>query len=185
MKHGTQHHIAAGLVVGLLFAFLVYPSTKAEEQPVNEGITLSPVSKHYTFEPGTIKDDTLLVLNHGKTDYDINLLTSNYSVIGEEYATNSDNSKDPMADVGNWVTFEQKTYHLKAGENVTVPYRVTVPQKVTPGAHTGAVMVEIQPKSDQGIVTRKRVGLILYTNVGGGDTKPSGLAESASIPFYQ
>lgn len=175
--------VTAGLCLTLLFAF---PSlvALAADAPTNEGITMSPVNKHYDLKAGQQMSDSLLVLNQGKTDYDFILYTRGYDVSSESYKSMTGNLSNPMADIGQWVSFSQTTYHLKAGDNVTVPYEIQVPNKVTPGAHTGIIYAEIQPKNGDGLVIKRSVGLVLYANVGG-VYKQEGSVESVTIPFYQ
>lgn len=144
---------------------------------------MSPVNKHYDLQSGETISDTLLVINHGKTDYDFKVFGKAYDVEAETYSAITGDVTNPLADVGDWVSFEQTVYHLKAGENVTVPYTLTVPQKVTPGAHTGAIYAEIQPTQTTGLIMKKSVGLALYTNIGG-TARNVGRVESVSIPSY-
>ncbi len=171
-------------MLALLFAVLAAFQMAPMASAVDEGMTMSPVNKHYELQPGETSEDTFLIINHGKTDYTFKVITKGYDVESETYSTLTDNLTNPMADMGQWVSLSQTTYHVKAGENVTVPYTIQVPQKVTPGAHTGAIFAEIQPVESVGIVVKKSVGVVLYANVGGNYTK-AGSVEDVSIPFYQ
>lgn len=173
--------------VVLVFALglvLAAPQSTKAAATTNEGITMSPVSKHYDLQPGESTDDTLLLINQGKTDYDLVVYAQGYDVSDETYSAITDNFTSTLADVGNWVTFKSTTYHLKAGDNVTVPYTVTVPAKATSGAHTGAIYAQIQPEQKGGLQLKKSVGLVLYANVGG-EAKTEGRVDTVSIPFYQ
>lgn len=187
MKNGGRRsvlsRVATGLAATLLLAVSVFSHGVMAATATNEGITMSPVNKHYDLQPGETVSDTLLVINHGKTDYDFRVFARGYDVESETYSAITGNIANPMADIGDWVSFEQTVYHLKSGENATVPYTITVPQKVTPGAHTGAVYAEIQPVESTGLVLRKSVGLVLYANLGG-TAKQEGRVESVSMPSY-
>lgn len=186
MKISVKHKLRnlAGSILALLFAVLGTFQLTTTAAAANEGMTMSPVSKHYELKPGETSSDTLLVINHGKTDYTFKIIPKGFDVDSDTYLTLTDNLKNPMADIGQWVSFSQTTYHLKAGENAIIPYTIIVPQKVTPGAHTGAIYAEIQPEETEGIVVKKSVGVVLYANVGG-DYIKQGSVENISIPFYQ
>lgn len=175
--------ITTGLAVALLLAVSMFGHGVSAASTTNEGITMSPVNKHYDLQPGESVSDTLLVINHGKTDYDFKVFGQGYDVEAETYSAVTGNISNPLADVGEWASFEQTIYHLKAGENVTVPYAITVPQKATPGAHTGAIYAEIQPTQTTGLVMKKSVGLALYANIGG-TAKQEGRVENVSVPWY-
>lgn len=177
----TVRYVA--LLVVLALSFSATNSLPVSAAP-NEGITMSPVNKHYDLQPGSSFDDTFLIINQGKTDYDINVFSNGYDVEDETYSAITGNFENPLADAGTWVKFEHPTYHLKAGENITVPYKIVIPAKVTPGAHTGALYAEIQPKPTEGLRLKKSVGLVLYVNVGG-EAKTEGKVDTVSIPFYQ
>lgn len=180
---GKQFRYIALLVFVVLGLGSATPSATAGAL-TNEGITMSPVNKHYDLQPGSTFDDTLLIINQGKTDYDVDVFANGYDVEDETYSAITGNFENPLADAGTWVTFERTTYHLKAGENVTVPYTISIPSKVTPGAHTGALYAEIQPKQTEGLRLKKSVGLVLYVNVGG-EAKTEGRVDTVTVPFYQ
>jgi hypothetical protein len=135
-----------------------------------ESITLSPVSRHYTFDAGTTKKDTMTIVNDGEVAYSFTVYASPYSVTGEQYEPDFFTTKT-TTDLKSWVSFAQKTYSLKPGATVEVPYTITVPEDATPGGHYAVIFAETQPsdqKKDVNSVERKkRVGMLLYTTVNG------------------
>jgi len=165
-------------------ALLISPSTLA--QTTGESITLSPVKKTYTVNPGQTLSDTLTVLNDGQTAYDFTVYATPYSVQDSSYAPNFTTDK-PNADAYTWVQFEKTTYHAEPRQTVTVPYTLHVKDDASPGGHYGAIFVEIQPNDSEqqtGVVVHKRVGSLLYATVGG-TAQLSGQNTSMSIPWYQ
>lgn len=176
--------IITGLLGVLLLVVTIVPTGVVSAQEASEGITMSPVNKHYELRPGDTKSDTLLVINHGSTDYDFTVYASAYDVEAETYSAVTGDISNPMADVGEWVSFETTSYHLKSGDNVTIPFTVTVPKKVASGAHTGVIYAKIKPGSSNGLIITKSVGLALYANVGASDVRQEGRVESIVVPKY-
>lgn len=126
--------ITAGLAGALLFAVVAISPNVVSAASDGEGITMSPVNKHYDLQPGETKADTFLIINHGSTDYDFTVYSSAYDVESETYSAVTGDISNPMADAGEWVSFNTTSYHLKSGENVTIPYTITVPEKAVSGA---------------------------------------------------
>lgn len=178
------HRVAAGLAGVLLFAVSLLPLTPiAAAVKEGEGITMAPVNKHYELLPGDTKSDTVTIINHGSTDYDFTVRTGKYDVESEDYSAETGDVSNPMSNVGDWVSFDTTTYHLKSGENTTVPFTVKVPEEATPGAHTGTLFATIKPNATEGIIMAKSVGLVMYANIGG-DIQKQGSVEGISVPFY-
>ncbi|MEB0161191.1 hypothetical protein, partial [Pseudomonas sp. AH2 (2023)] len=74
---------------------------------------------------------------------------------------------------------------LNPGENVEVPYTISVPADATPGGHYSVIFAETQVAEDTGQIARKkRVGAIVYATVDG-DYIMSGRQISGSIDWLQ
>lgn len=167
----TRHlRITTGLIAGLLFSVLTV-GTPMVDAATNEAesITLSPVSRHYRLDPGTIKTDEMTVVNDGMTDYTFTVYAKPYSVNGVEYEPDFFTVRT-NTDIEKWVSFAQTSYSIKAGQSLTIPFTITVPVDAVPGGHYGVVFAETQPAKGTGATSvqrKKRVGLLLYTTVNG------------------
>jgi len=178
------------LFVGMFFAILsiitLALSPLAFAQDANESITLSPVKKNYTVNPGQTLSDTLTVLNDGQTAYDFTVYATPYSVQNSNYDPDF-TATQPNADAYTWVQFEKTTYRAEPRQTVTVPYTINVKADASPGGHYGAIFVEIQPDASEkptGVVVHKRAGTLLYATVSG-DTNLAGKNTGITIPWYQ
>ena len=175
-----------GVFFALLSVLTLIISPLALAQDPSESITLSPVKKNYTVNPGQTLSDTLTVLNDGQTAYDFIVYATPYSVQNSSYDPNFTTEK-PNADAYTWIQFEKTTYRAEPRQTVTVPYTVNVKSDASPGGHYGAIFVEIQPEDSEqptGVIVHKRAGTLLYATVSG-TAKLAGENTGTTIPWYQ
>jgi hypothetical protein len=173
-----------GLVLALSLVLMSSPVAVAAEK--RDSLTLSPASKRLQLEAGGVVNDSFVVINDGDTSYDFTVYTAPYSVKGEDYeqdfTTQTENS-----DAYKWISFAQSKWHAEPGDNVTIPFTVRVGAGVPAGGHYGTIFVEtiVTEAGDQtGIARKKRLGIILYTNVKG-ETESGGQVKSVSLDFFQ
>lgn len=161
-------------------------ATSFAADDTNESITLSPVSRSYKFDAGKTYDDSLTVINDGKSAYDFTVYTRPYSVTNEAYEPNF-TSTPANADAYSWVQFPKAKYHIEAGATVTVNYSIHVSPLAIPGGHYGVIFAETQPAgevSGNAVVRKKRVGSIIYATVNG-TYQTNGATAGSEIPFWQ
>ncbi|MDD5342446.1 MAG: DUF916 domain-containing protein [Patescibacteria group bacterium] len=174
--------IFGGLIffTAAIFIFSHGPEAQALEvgqrgiAPANPQGSSGPAASWFIYDlkPGESKEDAAIISNHS----DELLKFQVYAVDAE---TTSDGAFAPLAknfqhkDVGSWVKMSQDTVEVPAGQEVTIPFVVTVPKEgVDVGEHFGAiVMEEIREKPAYGggtgveIVTR--VGVRMYVTIPG------------------
>ncbi len=188
--NGVKRVWAITLLLTMIMTSGATSGIAAAQQPAlvdNESITLSPVSRKLTLDSGTQINESMTVVNDGKTAYDFIVYSRPYSVSGEDYQPNF--TKTPTnADAYSWVRFDKTTYHLEAGQSTKIPFTVRVPAKASPGGHYGVVFAETQPSKDQqnanSVVRKKRVGMLLYVTVNGAVVKEGSIL-STTISFWQ
>ncbi len=76
--------------------------------------------------------------------------------------------------VGSWVTVSKSEVRLRSGQEVDVPFTMTVPSNATPGDHAGGIValnaeVDGTQEADGGVTVgiRRAVGTRIYTRVQG------------------
>ncbi len=181
-RDATKSKLIAGLLGALLFAVVPLLPVGAVQ---GESITLSPVDVHYELDPGQVKNGDFALINDGTNEYDVKIYANSYTVTTEDYLTDLQSVSSLGTDMQIWVSLSQNKFRIKPGEKVSVPYTLTVPANATPGSHTGVIFAETQQiEKTSGIVTNKRVGLVMYANIKG-DYQLKGTADSATIPFLQ
>jgi hypothetical protein len=186
VKKEYQKRVVLSLIA-LVFGVSFIGSGSVHAADTSESITLSPVSKRYAIDAGSMVTDKLTVINDGKTAYDFIVYARPYSVNGESYDPNF-TSTPSNADAYQWVQFNKTSYHLAAGESTEIEYTMRVPAQAAPGGHYGVLFAETQPSqenvSGNAVVRKKRVGSIVYATVKGSYIN-KGESLSTSIPFLQ
>jgi hypothetical protein len=80
-------------------------------------------------------------------------------------------ANQPPADVGAWVRFEVEQVTVPARSSADVPFRLTVPEKATPGDHVGGVVASLRTSAEDdngaALVVDNRVGVRIYLRVSG------------------
>ena len=164
------------LCVGLMF--------NHSASALEESITLSPPSKHYDIKAGETKTDDLTVINYGDVGYDFIVYTAPYSVKDSSYTPDFIKQTD-NGDAYKWIRFNKTRWHAEPKQTVKVPFTLTASKGAVAGGHYGVVFVETQPPADeQGVARKKRLAMILYTNVDG-PTTTAGKVASISSPWFQ
>lgn len=181
------------ILASLIALTLVVPTQAVQaqsDQPATndtESITLSPSSRRYKLNAGQTTNESLTIINDGKTNYDFLVYSRPYSVNNEFYEPNFTKTT-ANADAYAWVQFPKAKYHLDAGQSVKIDYTIRVPAQAAPGGHYGVIFAETQPPSgpvqENAVIRKKRVGSLIYATVNGSVIE-KGQATQATIPFWQ
>ncbi len=177
----------AGILSALAVVIGLGSPVYAADPPLQESITLSPVSKRLTLDSGTSQRDSFKIFNDGDVDYDFIVYARPYYVKDSSYTADFSSTK-ANADAYKWVQFDQARYHAKAGETIEVGFSVLVPAKAAPGGHYGILFAETQASnadaSGSSLQRNKRVGAVLYANVNGNYIN-RGSIDSIKTDFFQ
>ncbi len=140
----------------------------------------------YTLPQGDRFGDRVAISNLSDT-------SATYAV----YATDAVNTDDgsfsllregePPTDVGTWVELGATQYTLEPGEQVIIPFSITVPADAAPGDHVGAIVAQKidDPSATDGgigVDVRVRIGARIYVRVDG-PISPSLSIESFAIQY--
>lgn len=149
------------------------------------GLTVSPTSADVTITPGGTYKGEMLVMNQGELDISYTVYASPYSVSGEEYKPYF-SPVQGATDITKWFTFDKSSNNLlKIGTQESIPYTITVPKNVGAGGYYATIFAETTDKGGAaGVVTRKRVGMIVYLRVSG-NVKESGSINSWNVDWVQ
>lgn len=148
------------------------------------GLTISPTSAEVTVAPGGTYKGEMLVMNQGELDIAYTVYATPYSVTGEEYKPYFSPIKG-ATDITKWFTFDKGSNDsLKIGTQESIPYTITVPKDVGAGGYYATVFAETSDKGGAGVVTRKRVGMIVYLRVSG-SVKESGSINAWNVDWMQ
>jgi len=124
----------------------------------------------YSADPGTELTDAVTLFNYGTAQ-----LT--FRVYGVDAYNTADGAidvtpgTDDPTEVGSWVTMAQEYITVPAGQQVTIPFTLDVPDNATPGDYRGAVLASNQSRStgneEQVVILDRRTGTQLFVRVKG------------------
>lgn len=169
------------LVLGAVLAVCGFNSQNVHA--ASSGLTISPTSSDIAVAPGGTYKGEMLVINQSELDYNYSVYATPYSVTGEDYKPYFIPTKDAV-DITKWVSFDKNAGDLKVGNEDRIAFTVKVPAGTVPGSYYGTVFAETTDKGNSGVVTRKRVGMIVYLRVSG-DAVEKGSVASWNVSWLQ
>ena len=118
-----------------------------------------------TLEPGEAVQEYLLVRNLSPEAVTFTLSAA------DGYFTDTGRftmltSNEPSTDAGTWITI-QDSVEVLGGDEVIVPFTVSVPQNATPGDHAAGVAASIRSGGDDTVGVESRIGFRVMTRVTG------------------
>lgn len=179
MKKAILAHVG----ILLLATFLAIGSFGARAHATTGGITISPTSINKEIAPGTSYKGEVIVINQGDVDVTYKVYATPYSVSGEEYKPYFAPVKG-ATNITDWITFASAGKTLKVGNDDHVGYTINVPKNTGAGSYYGTIFAETEDKGSNGVITRKRVGTVVYIRVSGNATE-QGNVETWSVPLVQ
>jgi hypothetical protein len=144
---------------------------------------MTPSSTKLSVPPGGSTKNSFEVINAGDTSYNISVSAAPYQVEGINY--------DPLftqqpgtTNASKWVRFTSTTTQsLLAHKLTNINYVVTIPHGTAPGGYYAVLFAETTPTTNShGVVSRNRVGNILYITVQG-QVKTGGTLQSVATPY--
>lgn len=180
MKHFIRNSLGS-----LLFAFLITISgvVAHDAHAASGGLTISPTSADVEAAPGGSYSGNMLVINQGELDITYKVYATPYSVTGEDYQPYF--TPVPGAtDITKWFSFPTSGNTIKVGNQDTIPYTISVPKGTGAGGYYATVFAETTDKGSAGVITHKRVGMVVYLRVSGNAIE-AGSVDSWSVPWLQ
>jgi len=124
----------------------------------------------YTADPGAELPDAVTLFNYGTAQ-----LT--FRVYGVDAFNTADGAidvtpgTDDPTEAGSWVTMAQEFITVSPGQQVTIPFTLTVPENAAPGDYRGAILASNQSRStgneEQVVILDRRTGTQLFVRVNG------------------
>ena len=102
----------------------------------------------YVLEPGSVIEDEALVINSGSVPITLDFYAADGITAqngGTAFTNKGNLSTGGNKGVSEWLSFSIIEVSLDPGEEVLVPFTLTVPQDASPGQHIAGLVVEAPP----------------------------------------
>lgn len=131
-------------VLLLVFSFISVCTVSAQEEA---GIGIKPASITDKLEPGEVKSFSVSVSNLSGVDQTFYLSRRDIVDVAAGGVPVFANSKTERSgyELSEWITLEQDSVFIPAGESRTVPFILQAPEDATPGGHFGAIVISVEP----------------------------------------
>lgn len=124
----------------------------------------------YDVVPGQVINDAVTLYNYSNVPLTFQLLGTD-AFNNTEGAFDVPPSDQKPKEVGSWIKLDQQTLALPAKSQATVPITITIPRKVTPGDHAGAIIASSAAigagPDGKAVNIDRRTGTRLYVRVAG------------------
>ena len=177
--------IFGGFLLALITAFMGITPASAVEIP-DYRLQISPARLDINLEPGTQSTQTFEVQNTGAKGYDYEIGVTAYSVRDDDYNPDYE-TETPYNQLTNWIKFSRTEGHVEPNENQEITVTIDVPEDIpTAGQYA---MIYVQMAQDQaeelqstGMTIQPRIGLVVYSEIKGGNTRREGQVLETKIP---
>ena len=157
-----RYSLAISLVGGI---FLVFMSFSLFFASPAKAINISPPRLELSGDPGSIINSEFKVLNDSPSTATYYTQVENFEAGDESGSPQFVQSKEGLA-VWTDVT---KSINVKAGEQVTIPFTITIPRNAEPGGYFASIFIRTTPPAtEQGEVSiGARLGSLVLLRVNG------------------
>jgi uncharacterized membrane protein len=136
----------------------------------------------YTVDPGGSVSDAVTISNRGDEALDLRVYAADGST-SDDGQLSLRVAGDPSHAIGAWIVPQQGTVTVAAGETITVPFTLSVPENATPGDYAGGVVTSLSaPDAQNGVTVDRRLGIRVNLRVGG-ELTPSLAVENMSVAW--
>jgi len=136
-------------------------------------------------KPRTVINDYVAITNYSKAPVTFQIYAT------DAFLTTSGNldglpRNQKSTDIGAWVTFKHPSVTVPAHARVNEPFTLAVPEKATPGDHTGGLFGSISQRATrngQPVTIDRRIGVPIHLRVAGA-LRPALTVDSISTGYH-
>ncbi len=178
--------IALSIVTCVMSVMHIVSITVAATVP-DYRLQISPTQANFeSLKPGEQYRKYFEIQNTGQKGFKYEISIAPYSVTNESYSPDYTVSNG-YTEIKDWITIDQPTGYVEAGERFKVEYTINVPNDAPGGGQNASIMVEmVNPDdglNDSGIIASKQVAYIIYSNVEG-TTRRTGEIVTNKVPSF-
>lgn len=150
------------VVLGILITSAVFSRSA-------QALTVIPPSVEFTADPGQTIQTEVKLYNETASSMTLYSDVRNFSAKDESGTPTFDFTTEPT-DLATWIDVSEEPLVIGAGERVSIPVTITVPNDAEPGGHYAVLFYGNQPPSDGGatqIAIGSKVGSLFLVRVSG------------------
>jgi len=160
--------LAAVLLVSLLLCGPV-PAPSARAQEV-EGfdLTVSPVKKEFTLQPGEGLDFAVTLINHAEHDQELLVYAMDFTV--DQYGNYEFHEPGQISySCSRWIEIPRERLVIPARTQHEEPFRLQAPPDAEPGGHFSVLFFQdaSEPPPGQGVKPSYRIGSLILVTIPG------------------
>jgi hypothetical protein len=193
MRHSTSRSagtlVRAALATVLIAAGALVPASAASAADVTWGVRPAANDQGaardnygYVVDPGASFADGIVVANHGDEPLALDAYAADAFTTTSGQLDLLKSDEESLA-VGAWITLQTGRVEIPAGEEVEIPFTVTVPENATPGDYAGGIITSLSdPQVENGIDVDRRLGIRVHLRVNGA-IQPSLVVDGARVDY--
>jgi len=139
------------------------PAYPRADNPRSESIFI------YTLEPGTTREDGVVVINNSPTQKTLSVYAVDSTPSsGGGFACKQ--LSEEKTGVGTWISLDKSEVVLESNTNEVVPFIISVPQNADVGEHNGCILIqEVKPETEgqKGMALSFRTGMRVAITIPG------------------
>ena len=179
--------IFGGFLLALITAFMGITPASAVEIP-DYRPQISPARLDINLEPGTQSTQTFEVQNTGAKGYDYEIGVTAYSVRDDDYNPDYE-TETPYNQPTNWIKFSRTEGHVEPNENQEITVTIDVPEDIPSAGQYAMIYVQMAQDEAEGLQStamtiQPRIGLVVYSEIEGGNTRREGRVLETKIPTF-
>lgn len=165
MKNNNLEIKLLGLFI-LFFSVFIFPQTTS-------AITISPVRFELSGDKGQTLTEEILILNERDVPETYYFSFQNFEAQGETGSPAFVEAKDGL---GSWMSADRSSVTILPGEQITVPFKIKIPEDAESGGHFGVVFLGNNPPGDSsGVSVGAQTGSLVLLSVSGDVVEDAGL----------
>ena len=127
--------------------FIVSFSLVQAQGSAGVGIIPAIIDPVEQFQPGESRQFSVNISNISGVDQTYYLSTRDIIGVRDAGVPVFADESSPKTgfELSDWITLSQTEVFIPSGDKVDVPFTLTIPEDVTPGAHFGSVAVTVEP----------------------------------------
>lgn len=190
MPHTTLYTIKIALL-GIL-ACLISFSFSTPIVFAGTGLTIQPIRVSHTLNPGEEVSGIISLTNASNDENDtlITLNIADFMPVAEGEGVNFIGRAPGVTTVMDWITLgrnNERSFLIKQGESMGIPYTIKAPPNAEPGGHYGVLFFKAQKtsKQQQMLNVGTQVGVLVLVTVPGNHLQKGQILDFTAKKFYQ